>query len=110
MINCHIIKQDYSQAIAEWQKNGGVIKKAVNQYQYKLNTKEERLHGKKNVDKTGFEQSKKLDFLFKKRIPLVNIERATSGMVTVKMLSECYWKMKPIDKDLFSLVLREIGE
>ena len=47
MISNHTIKQDYSQAIAEWVSNGGVIKQAINQYQYKLNTKEERLHGKR---------------------------------------------------------------
>lgn len=47
MISNHTIKQDYSQAIAEWVNNGGVVKQAINQYQYKLNVKEERLHGKR---------------------------------------------------------------
>ena len=52
MISCQIIKQDYSRAVEEWVNNGGVVKQAVNQYQYKLNTKEERLHGKRKKSKT----------------------------------------------------------
>lgn len=109
MISNHTIKQDYSQAIAEWVNNGGVVKQEINQYQYKLNVKEERLHGKKKSN-VGAEQSKKLEILFKKRIPLKLIEKATSGMVAVKMISDCYNKLKPIPEDLFLLVLREIGE
>ena len=35
MISNHTIKQDYSQAIAEWVSNGGVVKQAINQYEIK---------------------------------------------------------------------------